>query len=199
MVRLAALDLHDLVPRLVGAEAEAKVRTLGLPRKVAASLVAEEHGIRGEDSRLDELRHQIHAEASARVLLWDTAGQRNLAPDAYREARQRLHGRDLLDFRPAASGEPVVLMDGVEMSLREAVVEARAPRKVQIAVPAMPEGYRRIKRIDGFAFGTDAAADVRERLLGQAPQAASVPQETSEPDQGPDTPDKSTPTVKRKL
>jgi hypothetical protein len=173
------VDLHDLVPHLVGHQAEAGVRAMEQPDWAAAALIHRERGIRRGDPRRDELTPQLLAEASARVILWNEAGRRAMPSEAYREARQRLHGRDLLDFRPAASGEPVVILDGVERSLREAVAEALdpSPRKIQIAVPAMPSGYRQIKRIAGFEFGEDRAAVARKRLL-------EPPKDDDQPDVG---------------
>ena len=173
-MRVAGVDLHDLVPHLVGHQAETQVRALGSPALAAAALVARERGLR---RIADELRPHVEAEASARVVLWDAAGRRDLHPDAYREARQRLHGRDIQDFRAAASG-PVVIMGGVEMSLQEAVAGALEPRRVQIAVPS---GYKKPKRIAGFAFGGDPAAGVRDRLLEGPAQAPGASQEPPKP------------------
>jgi hypothetical protein len=183
------MDLHDLVPRLVGDQAEAKVRTLGLPHLAAAALVAKECHL---PQITDELRPHVQAAASARVVLWDEFGRRDLPHEDYRPARQRLHGRDLVDFRPgSSSGEPVVILDGVERSLREAVAEAMAPRKVQIAVPS---GYVRPSRgtLATARALAEAAAKVTDKGLpddpGKGPGGLQVPSKSVPATPAPDKP-----------
>jgi hypothetical protein len=85
-------------------------------------------------------RGHLVVEGIARKWLWDASGQHKLSFHGYEDARQRLHeSRNLTDFRPSSQDgrHPVVILDGREIPLRQAVAEATAP-KAQIAVPELP-------------------------------------------------------------
>jgi len=138
----AALDLCDLVPHLVGHQAVTTIQKFGPPREAAISLVAERRGLTTEDGIRAHEPH-LRAEAVARVMLWARAvwdkATGLFLPAEYREARERLHDRDLTDFRAGTGGEPVVVMAGREMPMAEAVRRAMKPAMPsRIVVPELP-------------------------------------------------------------
>jgi hypothetical protein len=78
------------------------------------------------------------SEAEFRQALWEGAARLHLSPDVYQEARQRLHAGPLESFQRDAAKQPVVILDGVEMGLQEAVQRAVKPAPPRIVVPELP-------------------------------------------------------------
>jgi hypothetical protein len=137
----AAQDFGDLYPHLVD-QAEHQVRRLGPPQGTAIAMVAKGRGLASMAAiQAQGVESNVWAEAAARVLLWTRAAWDKASglflPREYREARERLHDRDITDFRPVQGGEPVVLLDGTLRPLAEAVERSLRP-PVRLAVPALP-------------------------------------------------------------
>ena len=137
----AALDLCDLKD-LAEHQAVAFVQKLGPPVEAAFGLVGQERGLTSMSAVLAHgVEPNLRVEAVARVMLWARAvwdkATGLFLPREYREARERLHDRELTDFRPIKGDGPVVIMDGREMPMAQAVERALRP-SLRIVVPEMP-------------------------------------------------------------
>ena len=138
----AALDLGDLAHHLVEHQVVATIQKFGPPQDAAFALVGMQRGLISEEAMVAHAPN-LRAEAVARVMLWARMAWDKATglfmPREYREARERLHDRDLTDFRPVEGGEPVVVMDGRELPLAEAVRRAMTPAlPSRIVVPELP-------------------------------------------------------------